>query len=163
MWEQLIKFIKKNNIQEAEKLISQLDEQELNRTDSKGRTALHLAARNSQKNIVKMLLEKMSLEAINSFSNNGYTALHFSFIIDEFRLTKQVEKPTLSVEEKFEIYIRMLSGANKCSEADSEIVRMLTEKMRPEDFYRTDKLGNTIVHSIAKWGGGQLIRNFIFE
>jgi len=47
--------------------------------DSAGRAALHFAAMDGHKDIVKSLLaQQMSEDAINKATGMGYTALHFA-------------------------------------------------------------------------------------
>lgn len=161
MWEQLIKFIKKNDIQEAEKIINLLDGEELDKKNSKGETALHLAAKNCQPQLVKMLLEKMSLEAINSYSDYGYGVLHYAFLRNKIGFFERGENLNLSIREMLEIHNHILLDEQTHWQEQSEIIIMLIEKMTPEDFFRTDKHGETIFHLIAKSCSQKIVNDVI--
>jgi hypothetical protein len=70
MWEKLIDAIQNNDIEEAKVLISQMDTEELDQTNSKNETALHLAIMKKIPEVCKLLITKMSDQAINTKDNS---------------------------------------------------------------------------------------------
>lgn len=57
-------------------------------TDNDGRTALHLAVLHDQEEVVKMLLQKMSIKRVNMVDKNGATALFLAAQDGRFNLVQ---------------------------------------------------------------------------
>lgn len=78
MLHELLSAICAQNIVEVEKLLDQISEQELNKINDLGRTALHFAAAYGHEKIVKILLPKMCFQAINACNKEKKTALYYA-------------------------------------------------------------------------------------
>ncbi|WCR57471.1 ankyrin repeat domain-containing protein [Rickettsia asembonensis] len=74
-FKKLIKAMCSFHTEEATKLISQMDANELSKVDDEGKTALTHALEHNYDKICKLLLSKMSSKAINHVNGNGDTAL----------------------------------------------------------------------------------------
>lgn len=117
MREQLIDAIRKKDTQKAMSLIEQMTPEELYYIDdyifSSGYTALMYAVRSGNEKICEMLLEKMSLDAINVDNLDGNTALMYA-----------------SVEGKMDIALKLIGfGAKIDADSVREIQKTLAKNL----------------------------------
>jgi ankyrin repeat protein len=101
----LTKAITTGDIEEARRLIAEMNNEEINAVDKDGKTALHVATSKSHKVVCKLLISNMSSEAINVADKNSSTALHYSAFGG--RIRRYVNCFSLRIQRSLTLLIKM--------------------------------------------------------
>ncbi|KJV81272.1 putative ankyrin repeat protein [Rickettsia hoogstraalii str. RCCE3] len=78
MFEKLIEAIKAENTAEAQKLIAQMDTNELSKVNNDGDTTLSLAVLYRLEKVCELLIPRMSEQAINHIDNQWQHSFKYS-------------------------------------------------------------------------------------
>jgi ankyrin repeat protein len=146
----LIKAITTGDITEAKRLITEMNNEEINAVDEVGNAALHYAASKGHKEICRLLLS-MSPEIINATNNNGSTILHCAALgghkeVCELLIPKMTLEAVNTVDKAGRTALH-----NAACGGHKEVCELLIY-MSPEDINVVDKTGRTALHSAA-FGG----------
>jgi ankyrin repeat protein len=144
----LIKAITTENIAEAGRLITEINNEDINAADENGNTALTWAAFGGHKEVCELLIPKMSSDAIKSTDKNGNTALHaaaFGGYMGVCELLISISPDGINIadgEGWTTLHFAALGG-------HKEVCELLINKMSSEAINAVDKNGDTALHTAA--------------
>jgi ankyrin repeat protein len=155
----LIKVITIGNIAEAKRLITEMNNEEINAADENGSTVLHKAALGGRKELCELLISKMSIEVINTVDNTGRTALHWA----AFGCHKEICEIIINIG----FFTYSLTNRNgytalhyAASNGHKEVCKLLIS-MYLENIATPDNNGSTPLHLAALGGHKEVCEMFI--
>lgn len=147
-FEELISLIEGGDTVGVEQLIAQMDQQELNKVDNSGYTALMIAVSMGRDEACKMLIPKMTSEAIKAVDNYGNTALHLAArrgMKGACELILQVNQEAIKAVDNYGntvLHLAAIAG-------NKEVCGLLTSKMSQKAINAVDIDGYTALDYAA--------------